>query len=66
MNYGMFSQAGNDAVELIVDTAIINDSAWLEVYQQLVYLSKVEVFSEATDTAVREAVYSELYENEKV
>ncbi len=66
MNYGMFSQAGNDAVELIVDTAIINDSAWLEVYQQLVYLSKVEVFAEATDTAVREAVYSELYANEKV
>jgi len=67
MNYfGMFSNAGDAAVKHIVDCALEDGSAWLEVYQQLVNLSKVEVFSEATDTAVREYVWSYYHESEKV
>jgi len=67
MNYfGMFSNAGDAAVKHIVNCAIEDGSTWLEVYQQLVNLSKVEVFSEATDTAVREYVWSYYHESEKV
>jgi hypothetical protein len=67
MNYfGMFSKAGDAAVKHIVDCNIENGSAWLEVYQQLHNLSQVNVFAEATDTAVREYVWSYYHENEKV
>jgi hypothetical protein len=67
MNYfGMFSKAGDVAVKHIVDCALEDGSAWLEVYQQLVNLSKIEVFSEATDTAVREYVWSYYYKNDEV
>jgi len=65
MNYfGMFSKAGDAAVKHIVDCALEDGSAWLEVYQELVNLSQVKGFEEATDTAVREAVWVALYGNE--
>mgnify|MGYP000501088596 CR=1 FL=1 len=67
MNYfGMFSKAGDAAVKHIVDCNLENGSAWLEVYQELVNLSKVKSFEEATDTAVREYVWSYYHESEKV
>lgn len=67
MNYfGMFSKAGDAAVKHIVDCAIEDGSTWLEVYQQLHNLSQVNVFAEATDTAVREYVWSYYHESEKV
>ena len=65
MNYfGMFSKAGDAAVKHIVDCNIEDGSTWLEVYQELVNLSKVKSFEEAADTAVREYVWS--YYHQKV
>jgi len=55
--YGMFTDAGNAAVNSIVQGAISNDLAWLEVYQCLVNLAENPDFAEATDTMVRELVY---------
>ena len=55
--YGMFTDAGNAAVNSIVQGAISNDLAWLEVYQCLVNLAENPDFAEATDTVVRELVY---------
>ena len=58
--YGMFTDAGNQAVHAIVEQARASNKAWLEVYQELVRLADVEVFGEATDTMVREYVYDAL------
>ena len=55
--YGMFTDAGNAAVNSIVQGAISNDLSWLEVYQCLVNLAENEDFAEATDTMVREIVF---------
>jgi hypothetical protein len=55
--YGMFTDAGNQAVHAIVEHARENKLAWLEVYQELCRLAEVEVFAEARDTMVREIVY---------
>jgi len=62
MSFGMFTLEGDLKVRHIVATAITKDSAWLEVYQELVNLSEVKGFEEATDTAVREAVWIALNE----
>lgn len=56
--YGMYTDAGNQAVHAIVVHALENKQAWLEVYQELCRLAEVRAFSEATDTMVREYVYS--------
>lgn len=61
MTYGMFSDFGNDAVEAIVRRAKILNVSWAVVEKDLYELSKREEFAEATDTAVREAVYCELF-----
>jgi len=62
MNYGMFSDAGNQKVALIVDFAKKNNLGWQEVMPLLRNLadSDYDRFGEATDTAVREAVYNAL------
>lgn len=56
--YGMYTNAGNQAVHGIVKHALKNNQAWLTVYQELCRLAEVKAFSEATDTMVREYVYS--------
>ena len=56
--YGMYTDAGNQAVHAIVEHALKNKQAWLTVYQELCRLAEVQAFSEATDTMVREYVYS--------
>jgi isocitrate lyase len=58
--YGMFTDAGNQAVHDIVEQARASDLTWLEVYQELCRLAEVKVFAEATDTMVREIVYGAL------
>jgi hypothetical protein len=58
--YGMFTDAGNQAVHAIVKHAEENKLAWLEVYQELCRLAEVKAFGEATDTMVREIVYDAL------
>jgi hypothetical protein len=60
MDYGMFTDGGNLAVHGIVEGARIKKSTWPEVYQALVAISYVDGYGEATDTAVREAVYDAL------
>lgn len=61
-DYGMFTQFGNDAVEAIVRQARILNLSWDQVHDELYALAErfPNDFGEATDTAVREAVYIEL------
>ena len=63
--YGMYTDAGNQAVHAIVEHALKNKQAWLEVYQELCRLAEVQAFSEATDTMVREYVYSAVGADER-
>ena len=55
--YAMFTDAGNEAVDALVTCAKILELSWPEVYAGLEKLAEAERFAEATDTAVREAVY---------
>ena len=66
MNYGMFSDAGNQKVALIVDFAKKNNLGWQEVMPLLRNLadSDYEGAGEAMDTEVREAVYTALNSTE--
>ena len=61
--YEMFSDEGNAAVHrdivLFAREAKLN---WDNVYAMLIDLSRIEKYSEASDTAVREAVYMALFE----
>jgi hypothetical protein len=62
MNYGMFTDAGNDAVAQVVEMAKTTGISWNTVSAMLYAVAdNNEVYSEASDTAVREAVYLELY-----
>ena len=66
-NYHMFSKQGNAAVAKIVDTARelagldgphnALEAAWNWAVNELEALGRLEGCEEATDTAVREAVY---------
>jgi hypothetical protein len=55
--YGMFTEAGNEAVDALVTVAKAMELSWPEVYEALYKLADNPKFSEATDTAVREYVY---------
>jgi hypothetical protein len=57
LGYGMFSEAGEAAVDAIVRRAKILNVSWAGVERDLYALSEREDFAEAADTAVREAVY---------
>ena len=63
--YGMYTDAGNQAVHAIVEHALKNNQAWLTVYQELCCLAEVQAFSEALDTMVREYVYSAVGADER-
>jgi hypothetical protein len=60
--YAMYTQFGDDAVEAIVRTAKVLNLTWPQVLAELRSLADrfPEDFGEATDTAVREAVYIKL------
>jgi len=66
--YGMFTDAGNELIHTIVESAIklkrtFGDEdahVWQWTYTALNKLSYGEGFEEATDTEVRESVYSAL------
>lgn len=60
MDYAMFTDAGNDAVDAIVRRAKILNCSWAVVERDLYQLAEMADFAEATDTAVREAVYCAL------
>ena len=59
--FWMFTDEGNAAVTDLVKMAKRFGLPWGTVESMMEALSNVEVYSEAADTAVREAVYSELY-----
>jgi hypothetical protein len=62
--YGMFTDAGNAAVDAIVQGAISNDLTWSEVVDCLSTLSGNEKFAECMDTMVREIVYDAIFGSE--
>jgi hypothetical protein len=62
MNYGMYTDAGNAAIDGLVTVAKSLELKQSEVYNALNVLAQNSRFSEATDTVVREAVYSVLFE----
>ena len=60
-DFAMFTAQGNAAVAAVVEDAADRyttiEDAWERCYTELKKLEVVEVFAEATDTAVREEVY---------
>ncbi len=60
--YGMFTDEGNKRVDAIVTAAKAKKWDLVRVEQELYKLaySDAQLFSEATDTAVRETVYTTL------
>jgi hypothetical protein len=63
-HYGMFTDAGNSAVDSIVEMARKHQLSWPTVRAMLSALALEEAYEEATDTAVREAVYETLFGNQ--
>jgi hypothetical protein len=57
MEYGMFTSFGNAMVGEIVKAAKYKNLDWPEVRDMLETISEIKGCEEATDTAVREAVY---------
>ena len=62
-NYGMYTDAGNEAVHSIVEMARKHQLTWPTVVGMLEAISLEEAYEEATDTAVKEAVYQILVLN---
>lgn len=58
-DFAMFSEEGNRAVGMIVDMAKEKGWNWERTMSELYVLadSDAQLYGEATDTAVREAVY---------
>ena len=61
MDYGMFTDAGNSAVDSIVEMGRKHQLSWHTVHDMLEAISLDEVYEEARDTAVMEAVYETLF-----
>lgn len=62
-NYGMYTAQGNKLVDRVVAEARRAGWDWRKTERHLQLLSKAHPHTagEATDTAVREVVYAELY-----
>jgi hypothetical protein len=58
--YAMFTDKGNMAIANLVDRARTENMTWPQVYAELVRLGEQKGTEEATDTEVREAVFSKL------
>jgi hypothetical protein len=63
-HYGMFTDAGNEAVHSIVEMARKHQLSWQTVHDMLEAICLEEAYEEAIDTAVREAVYETLFGNQ--
>ena len=65
-NYEMFTSQGNELVHRIVEAGVALrkfdsfERVWDWAQHELIKLGHAEGFEEATDTAVREAVYEKL------
>ena len=62
-DYGMYTDAGNEAVHSIVEMAGRHHLSWPAVAGMLSALALQEAYDEASDTAVKEAVYQTLVSN---
>ena len=62
MEYGMFTQEGNQLVHRVVQEARVQGWDWPKTYRHLALLAKAhpKTAGEALDTAVREIVYDSL------
>lgn len=60
--YGMFTDAGNQAVESIVVLKFQRKLSWPTMQAMLAALALEEAYAEAADTAVREAVYEACFD----
>ena len=58
--FGMFTDAGNKEVAVIVEHAKANSLNWPQTYKLLEQLAKVPGYGEVLDTMVREIVYDAL------
>jgi hypothetical protein len=58
--FGMFTDAGNKEVSVIVEHAKVNNLTWPQTYKLLEQLAKVPGYGEVLDTMVREIVYDAL------
>jgi hypothetical protein len=65
-DYGMFTDAGNSAVDSIVEMARKHQLSWPTVRAMLEAICLEEAYEEATDTAVMEAVYETLVGNQNL
>jgi hypothetical protein len=63
-DYGMFTDAGNEAVNSIVEMARKHQLSWHTVHDMLEAICLEEAYEEATDTAVMKAVYETLVGNQ--
>jgi hypothetical protein len=60
----MYTDAGNSAVDSIVEMARKHQLSWQTVHDMLDIISLEEAYEEARDTAVMEAVYETLFGNQ--
>lgn len=67
MSYAMYTEQGDAMVAKVVDRALRNHWTWAMTLAALVQLSRnhPDVAAEATDTAVRECVYSAIGAHER-
>ena len=63
MDYGMYTDAGNAVIGPLVEMGRKHQLSWHTVHDMLEAISLEEAYEEATDTAVREAVYKTLFGN---
>lgn len=59
-NFGMFTPEGNAVVSAIVQMAIDRNFSYSNLEKQLMKLSDIEFFMEASDTVVRERAFEAL------
>jgi hypothetical protein len=59
-DFGMFTDAGNKEIAVIVEHAKANSLTWPETYRLLNQIATCSGYGEAMDTEVREIVYSRL------
>ncbi len=64
--FAMFTDAGNNAVASLVTDAKRFRMDWPQVNFALQILARKPEFAEATDTAVREAVFCALFEVDEI
>jgi len=58
MDYGMYTDQGNQVIDVLVNTAKANNLTFDQAYNLLINVSEIAGFEEATDTVVRENFFT--------